>query len=134
VAARYFVDENLLDVGRALAAVRGDVVHPGHPELPEVPLGALDPDWLPVVGAGGLDLVVITRDRGIRRKPVERQAYVEHRVRAFFLVGKEPLSGWEKLTFILRHWEKLEKRVADNGPGPWGMSITVAGRFRDLYP
>jgi hypothetical protein len=48
VAARFFVDENDLALGRALAEEHDDVVYPGHPDLPEVPRGALDDDWLPV--------------------------------------------------------------------------------------
>ena len=31
--ARFFVDENDLALGNALAAEHGDVVYPGHPEL-----------------------------------------------------------------------------------------------------
>jgi hypothetical protein len=50
LSARFFVDENDLALGRALAEVHGNVVYPGHPDLPEVPRGALDDEWLPVVG------------------------------------------------------------------------------------
>ena len=57
---RYFVDENMLAVGYALAAVRDDVAHPGHPLLPDVPRGTLDPVWLPLIGVSGYDLVVFT--------------------------------------------------------------------------
>jgi len=67
--ARFFVDENDLALGRSLAAARRDVVHPGHPRLAQVPLGTPDREWLPVVG--GFGLVVITRDKKIRSRPVE---------------------------------------------------------------
>ncbi len=36
MASRFFVDENDLALGKALAEAIGDVVYPGHPELPEV--------------------------------------------------------------------------------------------------
>lgn len=39
---RYFADESVLGLGLALARLRPDTVHPGHPLLPQVPLGALD--------------------------------------------------------------------------------------------
>ena len=63
MAARYFVDENDLALGRALGEVHSEVVYPGHPDLAEVPRGALDDEWLPVVAS--LRLVVITRDQRI---------------------------------------------------------------------
>lgn len=45
--ARYFADENALGLAKVLIrAGRTDVVHPGHPALPDVPLGTLDLDWM----------------------------------------------------------------------------------------
>lgn len=78
--ARFFVDENDLALGRLLAEEHGDVVYPGHEDLPEVPRGTLDDDWLPVIVQRRL--VVITRDRRIRYRPAEKKAWVDHRVRA----------------------------------------------------
>jgi hypothetical protein len=66
---RYFVDESLMGLGKALAIARRDVVHPGHPLIPEVPVGALDTDWIPAVARR--DLVAICRDRRIRTKSGE---------------------------------------------------------------
>jgi hypothetical protein len=74
MVARFFVDENDLALGKALAALHGDVVYPGHPELPEVPRQTEDDVWLEVVGRRRL--VVITRDKKIRYRPVEKQAWV----------------------------------------------------------
>jgi hypothetical protein len=56
--ARFFVDENDLALGKALASTHDNVVYPGHPELPEVPRQTPDDVWLPIIGARGL--VVIT--------------------------------------------------------------------------
>lgn len=77
--ARFFVDENDLALGRALAEEHGDVVYPGHHDLLEVPRGASDDTWLPVIGARGL--VVITRDQRIRYRTAEKRAWVERGVR-----------------------------------------------------
>jgi hypothetical protein len=85
VTARFFVDENDLALGKALDEAHGDVVYPGHPGLPEVRRGSPDDVWLPVVGER--QLLVITRDQRIRYRPVEKQAWVEHRVRGFVLTG-----------------------------------------------
>ncbi len=76
--ARYFVDENDLALGKALAAIHDDVVYPGHPDLPSVPRGSLDDQWLPVIGHE--QLVVITRDQKIRYRVVEKQMWLTHAV------------------------------------------------------
>jgi len=52
---RWFVDENALGLGKLLDRQRVDVVHPGHPLVPDLPLGILDVDWMPIVGATRLD-------------------------------------------------------------------------------
>ncbi|MGH9164273.1 MAG: hypothetical protein ACRDZW_02020 [Acidimicrobiales bacterium] len=51
MAARFFVDENDLGLGKALGERHDVVVFPGHVDLPEVPRGTLDDDWLGVVGS-----------------------------------------------------------------------------------
>src|SRR5437660_1023401 len=109
----------MLAVGFALAAVRDDVVYPGHPQLPDVPRGTLDPDWLPIVGSNGRNLVVFTRDKGIQRKTGEALLLRDHGVRMFVLTGKKDLTAWEKLGVLVRVWPALEKSIASNGPGPW---------------
>jgi hypothetical protein len=74
VTARFFVDETDLALGKALAERHDDVVYPGHDDLPEVPRGSLDDEWLPVNGVRSL--VVITRDRRIRYRPVEKRLWL----------------------------------------------------------
>lgn len=117
----YFVDECLIAVGRALAHVRADVVHPGHAALPEIPEGTKDPVWLPIVGER--KLIVITRDQGIRTKPAELKLFNDNHVRAFFLTGKKDMSKWDKFAMLVRMWDRVEKTVAKSGPGPWQMSL-----------
>lgn len=119
----YFVDETSMPLGRALATVRGDVVHPGHRRLPEVPPGTLDPDWIPIIGARRL--VVIGRDRHIISKPAELAAYREHEIRAFWITGDKDLGSWENMTRIARWWNEMERVIARRGPGPW---------FYGVYP
>ena len=91
MTARFFVDENDLALGKALREIHDDVVYPGHVELPEIPRGALDDEWLPVVAS--LHLVVITRDQRIRYRPVEKRLWVEHNVRGFVLTCGCPKLG-----------------------------------------
>lgn len=71
---RFFVDETSLGIGKALAIVRTDVVHTGHPWISHrIPLGAKDPDWMPVVAE--LGLAVISRDRRIKTKHAKMMRY-----------------------------------------------------------
>lgn len=63
LGAVYFTDENALGLGKLLG--RREILYPGHQALPEVPLGTLDLDWMPVIAER--NLVVLTRDKRIRR-------------------------------------------------------------------
>ncbi len=63
MALRWFADESVLGLGKLLSDVRDDVIYAGRPDLPEVPLGATDIAWMPVVAARGW--VVFRRDRRI---------------------------------------------------------------------
>lgn len=121
----------MIAVGRALAAVRDDVVHPGHDLLPEVPTGTQDLDWLPLVGGAVRDLVVITRDSNIRQKPAELEAFRGNKVRGFFLTGKKDLDRWGKLDLLVRSWDRMERAITKNGPGPWAVGVTE-GQLKDL--
>jgi hypothetical protein len=117
VPARFFVDENDLALGKALAVEHGDVVFPGHRDLPEVPRGTLDDAWLPVVGARRL--VVITRDQRIRYRPVEKRAWLEHRVRGFVLTGCKSQTTADSRVILARHWPTIEmtrEHAADARP------------------
>lgn len=64
MTARFFVDENDLALGKRLAEDHDGVVYPGHPDLPEVPRGSLDDDWLPIIGAQGLVVIPVTSESG----------------------------------------------------------------------
>lgn len=118
---RFFVDESALGLGKALEVARRDVIHTGHRLIPTVPVGALDPDWIPEVAAR--DLVVIARDRRIRTKPGERALLRDHGLRVFWIAGKKDLSTWGSLVRIVRRWDEMEEAIATKGPGPWFVGV-----------
>lgn len=131
MAARFFVDENDLRLGRALAELHEGVVYPGHQDLPEVPRRAPDDEWLHVVGARRL--VVVTRDRRIRYRPVERARWIEHRVRGFVLTGTASQSTADSLAVLEGHWARVEATVEAEPDGPWMRAVTRSGlRLIDL--
>ena len=97
--ARFFVDENDLALGKALAEQHGDVVYPGHVGFPEVPRQTLDDDWLPIIGERRL--VVITRDKRIRYRPAEKRAWIAHGVRGSCSRAgraRRPPTAWQSST------------------------------------
>lgn len=114
----YFTDENTLGLGRLLRRLgRHDVVYPGHEELPEIPRGAEDLDWLPLVGARGY--VVVSRDRRIRSRPAELRAYHENGVRSVWIGAKQDLGPHQQLDLFLQHEARLVREITKLGPGPW---------------
>jgi hypothetical protein len=119
---RFYADESILGVGRALAIARRDLVHPGHPLIPEVPLGALDTVWMAAVAARGL--VVLCRDRHIRTKPGELSVLRSHALRVFWLAGRRELTSWQKLVRLVMRWEDIERTLSLRGPGPWFMAVS----------
>lgn len=129
-ALRFFFDENLLHLGKAFAAVRKDVTHPGHWAIPEVPTGSKDPDWLPIVGAAGRDLIVVTLDKRIWHKPGEVKLITPHKIRMVTFTPQEDLNTWEKFCFVVNKWEKMEREIASRGAGPWIMTINKGGKVR----
>jgi len=109
-------------LGKALAAVRADVVHPDHPRC-GVKKGDLDTTWLPAIGDAGL--ILITRDKRIRYRPAEKRLMLAYGVRGVFLTGAGNTTSWDQLRLIVRHWEAIEALV--QAPGPWAQSLTVRG-------
>lgn len=125
MVGRFFVDENDLALGKALAEEQAGIVYPGHPDLPEVLRGALDDDWLPLIGRRGL--VVITRDQRIRYRTAEKRAWVEHRVRGFVLTGRRSQTTADSRAVLGRHWSAIEAIVDAEPDGPWMRAVTESG-------
>jgi len=121
---RLFVDESALGLGKVLAMARRDVVHTGHPLVPEVPLGTVDPVWIPAIA--GRDLTVIARDKRIRTKPGELELLREHGLRVFWIAGKRDLTTWDALGRLVRRWADIENALAEKGPGPWFVAVNEA--------
>jgi hypothetical protein len=122
----YFTDENVLGLGKLLRrSGRTDVVYPGHEDLPEVPLGTRDLDWMPVISRRGL--VVVTRDRRIRSRPAELRAYHERGLRSVWLGAKQDMGPADQLELFLAHEARLQREIIKRGPGPWALAMSTAG-------
>lgn len=90
---RYLADENAIGLAKVLIMEhsRTDVRHVGQAELPEIPRGTPDLQWLAWAGQRGW--IVLTRDRRIRTRPAELRAFREHGVRVVWIGGKRDHSA-----------------------------------------
>lgn len=123
---RYFADENTLGLAKLLIqAGRTDVVHAGHPDLPQVPLGIPDVTWMQEVAR--IDLIVLSRDRRIRSRPAEWRAYREMGIRSVWIGAKRDLSPEHQLKLFLTHEHRLIRVAVKLGAGPWAVAMTPSG-------
>jgi glyoxylase-like metal-dependent hydrolase (beta-lactamase superfamily II) len=125
----YFADENTLGLGKLLRrSGPEDVVYPGHDNLPEVPLGTLDLDWMPVTAHR--ELIVLTRDRRIRTRPAELRAYRELGIRSVRPGAKQDLGPRDQVELFLKHEARLQREAIKRGPGPWALAMTASASGR----
>ena len=125
-AAVYFADENALGLGKLLRrSGRDDVVYPGHEDVPEVPLGTPDLEWMPVVSERRL--IVLTRDKRIRTRPAELATYREQGIRAVWIGGKHDLGPYDQMELFLTHEDRLQREAVKLGGGPWALVMTATG-------
>ena len=122
----YFTDENTLGLGKLLRrSGRDDVLHPGDEDLPDVPLGTLDLDWMPIVAER--DLIVVTRDKRIRTRPAELRVYREHGIRSVWIGAKQDLGPREQVELFIEHESRLQREITRRGPGPWALAMSPSG-------
>jgi hypothetical protein len=69
------------------------------------PVGTLDEEWLEYVGKN--KLVVITKDKMIRKNPKEKAALLKYGIVAFYL-GGDKLSIREIASQLINAWDKME--------------------------
>lgn len=123
----FFVDRDLGPrVGRALREVKVDVV------LHSDRFTASESDvvWIRAVSADGL--VILTRDRHIRTRPAERQAFAEAGARCF-VVATGASTPLDDLRALLIAWPMIVGHVAST-PAPFMYGIARDGRLTQYIP
>jgi len=131
---RFYIDADIIGLGKLLVQARADVTYAGdpgglgidrktRPPSPVVP-HELDPDWIPRVA--DLGWIVITRDRHMLSRPAEREQIVGSAARHVRLdPSRGQLSKWDELEVFMLRWRSIEA-LADQ-PGPW---VYAASRTR----
>ncbi|HEU0240195.1 MAG TPA: hypothetical protein VFR11_13110 [Micromonosporaceae bacterium] len=122
---RFYVDESLMGLGKALSSARTDTVYPSHPRFPQVRLGAEDEQWIPIVATAGL--IAIIRDRKVFTRWWENDLIIRHRLRLIHIAVKRDLSNWENLRLLVRHWDRIEEVVERDEPPPWRLKVLQNG-------
>lgn len=82
-----------------------------------------DVDWLTVVGREGW--IVLTRDKNIRLREIERNALISAKVAAFVFTGGNA-SGIETMEAIVAALPRMANVLAKNPP-PFICRITASG-------
>ena len=132
---RFYVDADLIGLGKLLVQARPDVTFAGDPggpgidRRPRAPApvqpGVLDPDWIPIIASQGW--IVITKDRHMATRPAEidliRQSSARH-LRLEASPG-EKLRKWNQLEIVAGQWRAIERLL--DVPGPWIFKATRTG-------
>lgn len=84
---------------------------------------APDEEWL--AAAGKESWIVLTRDKHIRRRPAELDAFREHRVIVFVLAAGNA-SAAETAELVTRFYDKIQRFAAQAKP-PVMYSVTRSG-------
>lgn len=129
---RYFVDENTIALGKAVASGRDDTVVIGQPPVDQLlRCGMADVEWIPVVAARGW--VVITIDHHLRTRPNEARIADQCGLKCVNLRGAGNLDRSAQLARLMDHWDAVDQFVQDHPNGPWWLSLTKNGRKQYPY-
>ncbi|MGS0686538.1 PIN-like domain-containing protein [Nakamurella sp. GG22] len=121
---RFFIDESLMGLAKALPILRPDTTGCGHPRgghgiIPST----LDPEWIPVVAK--YDWIAIGADKKLRTRPGESNLVRAHGLRVIRLAPKRSLSNWAYLKMLMNRWDDIEAFVADRTLGPWFLRVRL---------
>jgi uncharacterized protein with PIN domain len=139
MAIRFYVDADIIGLGKLLVQVRTDVTYagdrggigidrktrPASPVNPQEP----DPDWISTVAGRGW--IVLTRDRHMLSRPAERGEILGSAARHIRLdPSKKQLTKWDQLEIVMCQWRSIEARLEE--PGPWVYAATRTRLRKEL--
>jgi hypothetical protein len=130
---RFYVDADVLGLGKLLAGLRNDVTHQGDPgavihkrQRPRCPVAnpdVLDTDWIPQVAARGW--LIITRDSMISQNRNEITAVRENSAKMVALNQRDAQTKWGQLEVFMTQWRRIEALTTEPGPFIWRTSRTA---------
>jgi hypothetical protein len=125
---RFFLDNMISPkFARALREVNKDVTALREKFAEET----LDEEWIPKLAA--LSPVLMTLDRHIRTRPLERKVLSDAGITTLFLgpfFSKEGFRFWDQFVWLVRRWSVIEETSAGLGKG----SCMLVQQNGKMYP
>ncbi len=120
---KFLFDENLSPrLAQALEVLGEEVVH-----ITELcPKGTQDTKWLELAGAE--DMIAVSRDQAILRRPNELSALRQNKVGLFLVFGKKR-GAWDQVVQIITHWEQM-KDLASKARRPFAYRVPQRGGIK----
>ena len=139
MSIRFYVDADLIGLGKLLVQVRSDVTYAGDPggtgvsrrQRPPCPISynMTDAEWISI--AAGKGWIVITRDRHMISRPAELAAIKANSARHVRIdASHHSLTKWEQLEVVVSQWRRIEQLTSV--PGPWIYVVTRSGVRQEL--
>ena len=130
---RFYVDADILGLGKILGGLRNDITYPGDPgavihrrhrapcpiEGPYV----LDTDWIWEVASRAW--LIVTRDSMIIQNRNEIAAIRENNAKMVALNQRDAQTKWGQLEVFMTQWRRIEALTAERGPFIWRVSRTA---------
>lgn len=128
-----FFDHNIEPfIARAIhtaVSPRGDEVHA---LVDKFPKQTADVDWLSAIGLEG-GWVVFTYDKRILRNPVERNAFFDAGLTAFFLrPAVQKQNALHRMATILWHWDKISTFTSMQERGAYWLPQNKTSKFEQV--
>ena len=124
---KFFFDNNLsqyLAHAMDLLEQEGKVIHLKDEFQPNTK----DEDWLKYVGKKAM--ILITRDKKIRRHAAELRAFTNHKVGAFILSGSIN-NIWQIVRQVINNWLEIKDLASRTRP-PFAFQVPLRGKIKQL--
>lgn len=130
---RFYIDADILGLGKLLGSLRNDVTYPGDPgaeihkrSRPRCPITTSampDNEWIPLVAAYGW--LIITRDSTIIENRAEIAAVRDNNAKMVALNQHDARTKWGQLEVFMTQWRRIEALTTAPGPFIWRASRTA---------
>ena len=130
---RFVFDEDSRGFGLWLSKLRKDMTSVGAAPIEAMlPLGTLDPDWIPIVAERGW--VAITKNSHIRTQPEEARSALDLGLRvACLMEPRGHANRWDFAGMVFRHWNAIAELTESPGPA-WLAVYEDRVRAREFQP
>jgi hypothetical protein len=121
---RFYVDADLLGLGKLLSGLRSDLTYPGDPgavihKRTRPPCAITTPRtkdhaWIPAISKQGL--LILTRDGKIQQHRAEVAAVRDSKGRMVALSANDATTVWSQLEIVMTQWRRIEELTELPGP------------------